>query len=629
MWSKHMAVSRAIPRSDSTLPAYLAGTMLLRGRARVVLTAALMVLWVAAGVIVQIALDDHTNAVTAAVVFPIAWMWGRMPGAAFGFLGTLGNAYWADSIGLEHPEWSAVLVEALAIAAVAALIGHIGVQLERALGARARADVAFGELEHIARERMLRITDQVPVGLYRTTPEGRIIGGNDALMSILGFTDSDEMLKANVWDHYVRAEDREQRVGDAMFSDGSWSKFELRRTDGNPIWVRDWSRAITDATGKLIYFDGVIEDITEQQLADERFRAAFEDSPYGMTISSADGYLIRANAAIARLLGHDRDKMSDMHFSEFSFDDELDITTTALDEAASGNVVQYEKRLRKTDGSYIWALISLAPIRDGGVPQLFISHVIDITEVRAAREGLENLVRSKDELIASVSHELRTPLTVVHGLAQELDSGWMSFSVSEQKEFIGLIAQQSAEVAHIVEDLLVAARADIGKLPINAVSVDIRDELESALRTVPELGVSVEWVGDRTPVAFADATRVRQIIRNLLVNARRYGGPTVRARFGANGQRVWLEILDDGRGIPEDAVKDIFEPYSRAHNAEGQPASVGLGLTVSRKLAELMGGSLEYRYESNWAYFRLELPVAGSVPIGSSPTLETGSPGGS
>ncbi len=602
---------------DPILPSHLAGTLLLRGRHRLTATVLIAGFLLVVGLPLQRSLGQSTNAPVAIATFLLAWMWGKYPGVVIGFSLALGNYFWAQGAGFAGAGFGGSFADAVAIAAVGFLIGHIGQQLERALGARARSDIAFSELEYVARDRMLRITDQVPVGLYRTTLEGRIIGGNDALKSILGFRDADQMLRANVRDLYVRVEDRHRRLDETGSADGVWSEFELKKQDGRAIWVRDWSRAVTDSTGKVIYFDGVLEDVTDQRLADELFRAAFEDSPYGMAISSAEGRLVRGNSAVAELLGFDLAEMTDIHFSQFTFDDEMDITPAAIENAVAGQVVRYEKKLRRTDGSHFRALLSMAPIHDSGDPQLFISHVVDITEIRAAAEALENLVRSKDELIASVSHELRTPLTVVHGLASELDDGWMSFSVPEQQEFINLISQQSAEVVHIVEDLLVAARADIGKLPIQAESVDIRGELEAVLTAVPDLEVQVERFGVAPPVAFADPNRVRQIIRNLLVNAKRYGGPNVRACFGADRDTVWLDIGDDGDGIPKESVTLVFEPYSRAHNADGQPSSVGLGLTVSRKLAELMGGTLDYRYEDGWACFRLAMPATGRVHSGA------------
>ena len=603
-------------RSPGFLPPYLAGTLLLRGRKRLVLTMVLVLVQVTFSVWVQAQIGHHTYSVIAPIVFVIAWEWGRVPGAIYAAVTVVANYALTTAAGVPEREIASVAIDTGALAVVAFTVGHVGLALERALGARAKAKEAYGALEAAARDRMLTITDQVPIGLYRTTPDGEIIGGNDALVRILGFPDYQSMLATNVLEHYVNAEDRTAREITSKSSQSEWSEFQLRRNDGTVIWVRDWAVAIADENGEPLYFDGVLEDITATRAADERFRAAFEDSPYGMTISTTDGFLIRANEAIAELLGRPFETLTNIHFSQFTFEDEMDITPKALAKAEAGETVRYEKRLKRPDGSYFWALISLAPIRGAEDPQLFISHVIDITEKQQVREGLENLVRSKDELIASVSHELRTPLTVVHGLAQELDSNWMSFTVPEQKEFIGLISQQSAEVAHIVEDLLVAARADIGKLPIHPATLDLRTEIDAVLPVIPELNATIERVGDAAPAAFADPSRVRQITRNLLSNAGRYGGPEVRVRYGSEGGRTWMEVADNGLEIPPSEVAKIFEPYERAHNAQGQPMSVGLGLTVSRTLAELMGGSLSYRYEEKWSIFRLELPVPGAVHSG-------------
>ncbi len=600
-------------RGDSELPSYLAGTLLLRGRIRFLFSAVLISGYLLVGPRVLDTLGYTTNVVIGPVVLLLAWMWGSRVGVAAALVGVSLNSYWAIEAGAVGFASGPRLVEATVISLTALVIGQIGQILERALGARYAADRAYSALEEAARDRMLSITDQVPVGLYRSTPEGRISGGNDALMRILGFEDRKAMLKTNARDHYVRPEDRDRQLGSDTGDDEAWREFELRKADGSVIWVRDWARAVRDESGNLLYFDGVLEDITEQRVVAERFRAAFEDSPIGMTISGVDGRMIKGNAAVADLLGRPLEELEGIHFSEYSFDDEMETTRAALAALAAGEVVRYEKRLLRPDGSVVWALISLAPIEDGSDEPDFISHVVDVTDRRRAQEALENLVRSKDELIASVSHELRTPLTVVQGLAQELDSSWLTFTVPEQKEFIGLIAQQSGEVAHIVEDLLVAARADIGKLPIYGKSIDLLDEVNNSLATVPDLNVTVSRVGKATPTAFADGTRVRQILRNLLSNAQRYGGENVSVRCGVTAGMAWAEVADDGAGIPNAEVTKVFEPYQRAHNADGQPLSVGLGLTVSLRLAELMGGALSYRYEAGQAIFRLALPEAGTV----------------
>jgi signal transduction histidine kinase len=116
----------------------------------------------------------------------------------------------------------------------------------------------------------------------------------------------------------------------------------------------------------------------------------------------------------------------------------------------------------------------------------------------------------------------------------------------------------------------------------------------------------VEISGHAT--AYADPIRVRQIIRNLLVNAWRYGGLEIRVALEERDNWAQVHVTDDGPGIPPEDRERVFEPYERAHHRFGQPASVGLGLTVSRQLARLMGGTLTYEYENGWSKFSLSLP---------------------
>jgi signal transduction histidine kinase len=110
----------------------------------------------------------------------------------------------------------------------------------------------------------------------------------------------------------------------------------------------------------------------------------------------------------------------------------------------------------------------------------------------------------------------------------------------------------------------------------------------------------------------ADPTRVRQIVRNLITNALRYGGSTITVTTGSRGETAYVQVRDDGPGIPEEKRDRIFEPYESAHEAVGMPGSVGLGLTISRKLARLLGGDLSYRSDGG-SLFELTLPAADHV----------------
>jgi signal transduction histidine kinase len=122
--------------------------------------------------------------------------------------------------------------------------------------------------------------------------------------------------------------------------------------------------------------------------------------------------------------------------------------------------------------------------------------------------------------------------------------------------------------------------------------------------------VDVTVSGDNARAA-ADPARVRQILRNLIANAVRYGGDNIEVRIGSDGAGSWVEVSDDGPYLPEEEWESIFEPYYRYHDEPTQPGAVGLGLTVSRDLAQLMNGSLTYRHHQGRSIFTLRLPRAG------------------
>jgi signal transduction histidine kinase len=168
-----------------------------------------------------------------------------------------------------------------------------------------------------------------------------------------------------------------------------------------------------------------------------------------------------------------------------------------------------------------------------------------------------------------------------------------------------LILDQSREMTFIVEDLLVAARAEIGTVSVEQIRVDLLAEVTAALETVD---VGLEPLPAHLPTVVADPARVRQILRNLLTNLNRYGGPNRRVIGGESGTRAWVEVRDDGAGVSGLDSERIFQPYSSAHT--GVTGSVGLGLSVARQLAELMGGTLTYRRDQGESVFRLELPLA-------------------
>lgn len=252
--------------------------------------------------------------------------------------------------------------------------------------------------------------------------------------------------------------------------------------------------------------------------------------------------------------------------------------------------------------------------------QLDLSRVVvaflDLTEIRKNQRSLEQLVADKDRFIASVSHELRTPLAAVLGLSDELSNRWEQFSQAEAHTLVGVIAEQSSDLASLVEDLLVAAKMDMGELAVHSHVIELTDQVEATIGEATRAGNlprRPSVVGDPTWVV-ADPIRVRQIVRNLLTNAGRYGGDNVEVRIDMGAESAArISVCDDGPGVPTEDRERIFEAYQRSREQDAHLGALGLGLTISRQLARLMHGDLTYAYTDDQSIFTLSLPTTSTL----------------
>jgi signal transduction histidine kinase len=227
-----------------------------------------------------------------------------------------------------------------------------------------------------------------------------------------------------------------------------------------------------------------------------------------------------------------------------------------------------------------------------------------------ARDQLLEVIRSKDMFLASVSHELRTPLTAVVGSSEILRDESVELSVHERAELLDMVVAEGTDLVNIVSDLLAAAKADSGTLTVSSVPVSLRAQAAQVIEGIHEdTEIGIETT-EPSVAGLGDPDRVRQIVRNLITNAMRYGGETIRVEIGRDGDMVLLRVCDNGSGVAEDDRERIFESYESAHGDPGRSGSIGLGLAISRRLARLMGGDLVYRYVAGESVFELSLPDA-------------------
>jgi signal transduction histidine kinase len=219
----------------------------------------------------------------------------------------------------------------------------------------------------------------------------------------------------------------------------------------------------------------------------------------------------------------------------------------------------------------------------------------------------ESEVASKDQLIRTVSHELRTPLTAILGYAELL--GESRDRSVDRDEMITTILRQGRDLSDIVEDLLTRAQSEAKTLKVVAVPVNLVANVNQVLESWNVDERARVTVSGSPAAAIGDPARVRQIVRNLLTNALRYGAGAIEVTTGMRGPGAWLTISDEGPGIPAEEVERVFQPYQRVGAGPAAPGSIGLGLAISRELARLMGGDLIYRRVRGRTVFELGLPL--------------------
>jgi PAS domain S-box-containing protein len=392
-------------------------------------------------------------------------------------------------------------------------------------------------------------------------------------------------------------------------------------------------RAVTESVGLLFFSAAAVgltrtlagklreADITRRVMEGEllaerrRTRALFELSNDGMVVTDAGLRIIHASMQNQRITGYGDDARLGRSLFDLVLAEDRAKAVSAYRHVMENprSVVPIEIRITRRDGFVRLLSGTIRNCIDNPDLQGLVFNFRDVTDERAAQDALEHandrlaeMVRSKDEFVAAVSHELRTPLTAVVGVAEIINEE-VGLAEDERRELYAILVSQARHTSAIVDDLLVAARADIGQVSVAAVRCDLASIVADAIgSTASDLEVSVDVSPDL--IVVADPTRVLQVVRNLVTNADRHGGLRLAISATAGDDLVLLSVSDDGSGVPNEDVERIFEPYRRSGSATTMPGSIGLGLHVSRILARLMGGDVVYRREGDLTVFEFSIP---------------------
>ncbi|MDH5372449.1 MAG: HAMP domain-containing histidine kinase, partial [Acidimicrobiia bacterium] len=239
-------------------------------------------------------------------------------------------------------------------------------------------------------------------------------------------------------------------------------------------------------------------------------------------------------------------------------------------------------------------------------------------ERRLAAE--RDLAASREKFIANASHELRTPLTGILGMALLLEEDPALQDSDIASELLDMVISEAGDLSRMVDDLLTTARLDSGALHFAFEDCDINEATHEAVATLTRAGLVVDI--DTDPgVVRTDKLRLRQVLRNLLSNAQKYGGPHIRVDGHIEGTTYVWSVVDDGAGVTDAVLERLFRPFVHRGEDVAVTDSVGLGLSIVHALVHGMGGDVSHTRMNDETYFTVRLPLASSAKAPAGTTL--------
>jgi PAS domain S-box-containing protein len=476
-----------------------------------------------------------------------------------------------------------------------------------------------------AEQKFRALLEAAPDAMIIAAPDGRIVLVNAQAEKLFGY--SREELLGELVERLIprrfqagHVSYRTDYVGEPRArSMGSELQLFALRKDGSEVPVEISLSPIATEDGLLI--SSAIRDISERRktealakLSSERLLSAVESFDGALSLYDGQDRLILCNSTSRALFAAAvRGPLANITYGEL---------VDACLEAGLFGVVEdagvFKARLleyhRNPQGTFDLPTINGRTLRltsrrtlEGGI----ISTAIDITddvmreaELHKARAEAEAASLAKSEFLSSMSHELRTPMNAILGFAQLLQRDKRAPLTAPQLEKLGYVLQGGEHLLRLIDDILDLSRIEAGRVVVSTEPVGVNEVLDEVRQTLEPMAarygiaLSVQPASEEPPPqVFADRTRFTQILLNFGSNAIKYGKRGGRAEISVEteGDRLRLVVRDDGIGIPLEKQDKIFQPFQRAGQETGSIEGTGIGLSISKRLAELMGGHVGFK----------------------------------
>jgi len=426
----------------------------------------------------------------------------------------------------------------------------------------------------------------------------------------------------------IREDQELQTVSVIMLSAraGEESKIEGLAAGADDYLVKPFSArellARVDAQVQMANVRGQTEKMLRE--SEERFRTMADSSPILIWMTDSAGRVLFVNRTYREFLGITAEQAKDLDYTQFIHPDDRDRYLAAFIAALDARqTFHHQVRLRRVDGEWRWFESRGNPLIDAaGNTTGFIGSSPDITDIYQSQQALRELGQRKDEFLANMSHEIRSPLTAIMGYADILLS---RLNDSEDIECLRTIKESGDYLIEIINDILDLSKVEAGKLVLNIQPISVHALLSEVQILMngrarqKGLLLSLRYDGILPETITTDRTRVRQILLNLVSNAIKFterGKVEIVAKFSPYSL-LEIDVVDTGIGIAPEHQKTLFEPFTQADTTSTrQYGGTGLGLAITRRLVEMLGGSVSLESElDKGSTFRVTIPVDAATTV--------------